>query len=63
MDPNSCLWEILDMLRDQDDADRDQICLRLENLATWLTKGGFMPSVTREATESRTFTVTKRMDR
>lgn len=42
MDPTACLARILRALESDD---RAEACEALEDLATWLKRGGFMPSV------------------
>lgn len=45
MDPNACLIRILEAMWDDD---REEVICGLEDLAEWLDKGGFMPTVVRE---------------
>lgn len=54
MDPQACLFEILDALHDRRThhpyaLDSEEIVERLEALAGWIKKGGFLPTVIRLA--------------
>lgn len=54
MDPQACLWEILDSLEDarrwiaDDPAEREIITEKLRALADWIDRGGFLPNVMTE---------------
>ena len=45
MDPQVTLYALLRLLA-SDEPDRDSITEKLDNLSTWVERGGFIPSVT-----------------
>ena len=47
MDPQACLCRILDAIENQD---RDEIQYACEDLAKWISKGGFLPVLSLPAT-------------
>ena len=42
MDPQACLRRLLDAIQNQD---RDEIQYACEDLAEWIAKGGFLPTM------------------
>ena len=52
MDPNKCLEEIIELCNGQIEDDRGEIIWKLEDLLTWLRRGGFIPQVATKTTKT-----------
>ena len=51
MDLNAALRELLELLADADEESRDEILEKLQALAQWIERGGFLPRVSRQQDE------------
>lgn len=49
MDPQVALHQLLDLLSDPANADREEVMVRFSDLALWIERGGYMPTLIRQS--------------